>query len=63
MSLAQLEHALQHDLQLLAHGGEPWVRPRVHPAGHVYDVVIVGAGQSGLARPSPCNASACRTCW
>lgn len=48
MSLAQLEHALQHDLQRLAHGGEPWVRPRVHPAGHVYDVVIVGAGQSGL---------------
>ncbi|KFA31108.1 monooxygenase, partial [Xanthomonas vasicola pv. vasculorum NCPPB 1381] len=48
MSLAQLERALAHDLQCLAHGGDAWVQPRVHPAGHVYDVIIVGAGQSGL---------------
>ncbi|MEE7547663.1 FAD-dependent urate hydroxylase HpyO [Xanthomonas sp. Kuri4-1] len=48
MSLAQLERELARDLQRLAHGGEAWTRPRVHPAGHVYDVVIVGGGQSGL---------------
>ncbi|WP_372382775.1 FAD-dependent urate hydroxylase HpyO [Xanthomonas sp. NCPPB 1068] len=48
MSLAQLERELARDLQRLAHGGDAWVAPRVHPAGHVFDVVIVGAGQSGL---------------
>lgn len=48
MSLAHLERTLAHDLQCLAHGGDAWVQPRVHPSGHVYDVIIVGAGQSGL---------------
>lgn len=48
MSLAQLERELHHDLQRLAHGGDAWTQARVHPAGHVYDAVIVGAGQSGL---------------
>ncbi|KAB7769713.1 FAD-dependent urate hydroxylase HpyO [Xanthomonas maliensis] len=48
MSLAQLERELARELQQLAHGGEAWVQARVHPAGHVYDAVIVGAGQSGL---------------
>lgn len=48
MSLAQLESELARDLQRLAHGGERWTRPRLHPDGHVFDAVIVGGGQSGL---------------
>ncbi|MDB5737174.1 MAG: monooxygenase, partial [Sphingomonas bacterium] len=48
MSLAALEARLAHDLATLNHGGADWTRPRVHPQGHVHDVVIVGGGQSGL---------------
>jgi NADPH-dependent 2,4-dienoyl-CoA reductase/sulfur reductase-like enzyme len=36
-------------LKLVDAIGADWTRPRSHPDGHVYDVVIVGGGQSGLA--------------
>ncbi|MET0371081.1 MAG: NAD(P)/FAD-dependent oxidoreductase [Sphingobium sp.] len=49
MSLAALEADLARQLSLIGHGGADWTRPRAHPEGHVFDVVIVGAGQSGLA--------------
>ena len=49
MSLADLEADLARQLSLIGHGGADWTRPRTHPDGHVYDVVIVGGGQSGLA--------------
>jgi cation diffusion facilitator CzcD-associated flavoprotein CzcO len=48
MSLADLNARVAHDLACLNHGGPDWVRARTHPDGHVYDVVIVGGGQSGL---------------
>lgn len=49
VGLAALEAELARQLALLGHGGLDWTRPRAHPEGHVYDVVIVGGGQSGLA--------------
>jgi cation diffusion facilitator CzcD-associated flavoprotein CzcO len=49
MSLEALNKRVKTDLSHLAFGGDNWVRPLTHPKGHVYDVVIVGGGQSGLA--------------
>jgi len=49
IGLAALEGELARQLALIGHGGADWTRPRVHPDGPVYDVVIVGGGQSGLA--------------
>ncbi|WP_379154223.1 NAD(P)-binding domain-containing protein [Paenibacillus sp. sgz5001063] len=48
MSLETLNERVKTDLSYLAYGGADWVRPLNHPEGHVYDVVIVGGGQSGL---------------
>lgn len=44
MSLADLEARVRDDLAALDHGKPSWVPPR----DGVYDVVIVGGGQSGL---------------
>jgi hypothetical protein len=49
IGLPALENRLVHDLALIGHAGTDWTRPRIHEDGHVYDVVIVGGGQSGLA--------------
>jgi len=46
--LAALAERAQWELATLSYPARPWVRPRAHPDGHVHDVVIVGAGQSGL---------------
>lgn len=48
MNLETLNERVQTDLSYLAYGGTDWVRPLEHLEGHVYDVVIVGGGQSGL---------------
>ncbi|MEC0167529.1 FAD/NAD(P)-binding protein [Paenibacillus graminis] len=48
MSLEALNERVITDLSYLAYGGADWVRPLTHPEGHVYDVVVVGGGQSGL---------------
>ena len=48
MSLTDLQAEVARDLARLDHGGPDWARPRRHAEGAVYDVVIVGAGQSGL---------------
>jgi cation diffusion facilitator CzcD-associated flavoprotein CzcO len=48
VSLVDLETRLAHDLACLDHGKPDWARPRTHDQGHVFDVVIVGGGQSGL---------------
>ena len=47
--LARLAARARRDLAALAHPAGAWVRPVSHPSGqHVFDIVIVGAGQSGL---------------
>ncbi|MET3470873.1 cation diffusion facilitator CzcD-associated flavoprotein CzcO [Novosphingobium sp. 1529] len=48
-ALAALEAELARQLALVDCFGPDWTRPRTAPQGHVYDVVIVGGGQSGLA--------------
>ena len=49
MSLADLEERIKHELTFLEFPRRSWMRTRTSPQGHVYDVVIVGGGQSGLA--------------
>ncbi|MEH7120251.1 NAD(P)/FAD-dependent oxidoreductase [Neobacillus vireti] len=49
MSIEALNKRVKKDLSYLSFGGSGWVRPFQHPEGHVYDVVIIGGGQSGLA--------------
>lgn len=48
MTLQALNERVKTDLAYLAFGGPNWVRPLQHEEGHVYDVVVVGGGQSGL---------------
>lgn len=48
MSIETLNERVKTDLAYIAYGGSNWVRPVNHPEGHVYDVVIIGGGQSGL---------------
>ncbi|MEN1985199.1 NAD(P)/FAD-dependent oxidoreductase [Paenibacillus hubeiensis] len=48
MSLEALNERVKTDLAYLAYGGKDWLQPKQHPNGHVYDVIIVGGGQSGL---------------
>jgi cation diffusion facilitator CzcD-associated flavoprotein CzcO len=48
--LAALAERVRADLALLDYPILPWVQPRTSPSGeHVFDVLIVGAGQGGLA--------------
>ncbi|WP_026695752.1 NAD(P)-binding domain-containing protein [Peribacillus kribbensis] len=48
MSVEALNEQVRRDLSYLSFGNAGWVRPRNHPEGHVYDVVITGGGQGGL---------------
>jgi len=48
--LRDLEDRIQRDLDDLAYPARKWVIPRTHPSDeHVWNVVILGAGMSGLA--------------
>jgi cation diffusion facilitator CzcD-associated flavoprotein CzcO len=49
IGLPALETELSRQLALTGFGGADWTRQRTHPEGHVFDAVIVGGGQSGLA--------------
>ena len=49
MSSADLEKRIRYELTFLEFPARSWMRSRTSSRGHVYDVVIVGAGQSGLA--------------
>jgi FAD-dependent urate hydroxylase len=47
--LAELARQVQRDLELLDYPRRPWVEPRTAVSGEpIYDVIIVGGGQSGL---------------
>jgi cation diffusion facilitator CzcD-associated flavoprotein CzcO len=47
---AKLSEQVQRELELLDYPRREWMPARVTPEGaHVYDVIIVGAGQGGLA--------------
>jgi cation diffusion facilitator CzcD-associated flavoprotein CzcO len=48
MNLSDLEARIAHDLATLNIGAADWLTPHAHAEGHVYDVVVVGGGQSGL---------------
>jgi FAD-dependent urate hydroxylase len=49
VGLEELSRQVRRDLELLDYPRRPWVAPRRTTAGDpIYDVVIVGAGQSGL---------------
>ncbi len=49
MALEDLEQRVRHDLECIDYPAKTWVRAHTHPSGeHIYDVVIVGGGQSGL---------------
>jgi FAD-dependent urate hydroxylase len=48
-ALRALSERVQRELAALAYPARPWVRPRHGGAGRgIYDVLIIGAGQSGL---------------
>ena len=48
--LRALGARVRHDLEILSYPADQWVLPRHHPSGqHVYDVLVVGGGQGGLA--------------
>jgi len=48
-SLAALEARVRHDLLTLNWRARPWLPPRTHAGQPVVDVLIIGAGQAGLA--------------
>ena len=49
-ALAQLEAGVRADLAMIAHPHAAWLEPKIGPDGKpALDVLIVGAGQSGLA--------------
>jgi cation diffusion facilitator CzcD-associated flavoprotein CzcO len=48
-NLPAREAAVRHDLELIAHPRKPWLRPRSVGGTPTLDVLIVGAGQGGLA--------------
>ena len=49
MTLADLDAAVARDLALIAHPRAAWLRPRSCAGARVLDVLVVGAGQSGIA--------------
>ena len=49
-AILALEARVRDDLARIAHPARPWMPTRTSPDGcHIHDVVIVGAGQGGLA--------------
>ena len=46
--LSALETEIAHDLEITAHPHMEWMVPRLHAGKPALDVLIVGAGQSGL---------------
>ena len=48
-TLAELDAQIPRDLELVAHPRARWLTPRTCQGANVLDVLVVGAGQSGLA--------------
>ena len=48
-NLADLENDVRRDLELIAHPRKAWLRPRSVDGASALDVLIIGAGQGGLA--------------
>jgi cation diffusion facilitator CzcD-associated flavoprotein CzcO len=49
-ALAELSRRVRHDLQCLDYPAHKWVREHTHASGkHVFDTIIIGGGQCGLA--------------
>ena len=48
MNLNALNETVREDLEKLNIGRAGWLKPRTHADGHVYDVIVIGGGQSGL---------------
>jgi FAD-dependent urate hydroxylase len=48
-SLEELSRRVAFELECLGYPARDWVPSRRHAGAHVYDVVIVGGGQSGVA--------------
>ncbi|MGE0718964.1 MAG: FAD/NAD(P)-binding protein, partial [Alphaproteobacteria bacterium] len=48
-TLAELEAAVARDLALIAHPRQAWLTPKTVAGRAALDVLIVGAGQGGLA--------------
>lgn len=49
VGLTELERDVRRDLALIAHPRKAWLRPRQMRGAPVLDVLIIGAGQGGLA--------------
>ena len=50
LGLTELARQVARDLELVDYPRRPWLEPRTTPAGEpIYDVLIVGGGQSGLS--------------
>jgi cation diffusion facilitator CzcD-associated flavoprotein CzcO len=49
MGLAELEARVRADLAMIAHPQKPWLQPKTYRGAPVLDVLIIGAGQGGLA--------------
>lgn len=48
-TLAELEAGIPRDLELVAHPRAPWLAPQALGGEPILDVLVVGAGQSGIA--------------
>ncbi len=49
LGLSNLESALTRDLAMLGYPHREWIPGRLHEGTEILDVLIVGAGQSGLS--------------
>lgn len=50
VTLTELEATVRADLSMIAHPGASWLEPKIGPDGKpALDVLIIGAGQSGIA--------------
>lgn len=48
-TLAELEDRLAREQEIFSYPARPWTRPLEHDGQEVLDVLVIGAGQSGLA--------------